>query len=178
MKLATTIAGLTLAIAAAYSTPVIAQTVHINASQPMARCLGSTAEFASRLWARPLAIQNTSNQATWLTCGFEFDTGEAIAGSAEMIDVYFTNHSAVEATVTCAGVTGWQGGETENVSLSVVIPASDEDGDGEGNLWWEAAEFEGGGMQTGLVAINCRLPAGVSINDSYVYWASEDTTVD
>lgn len=171
MKLATTIAGLTLAIAAVYSTPVTAQALHINSSQPMSRCLGSTAEFAARLWARPLAIQNTSNQVSWLTCGFEFDAFNAVGFSADLVDVYFTNYSAAEATVACSGVAGFEGGVTENVGFSVTIPAGGT-GD-EANLFWFSDDFESEAMSSGLIAINCRIPAGVGINDSYVYWLTE-----
>ena len=171
MKLATTFAGLTLAIAAAYSMPAVAQTYHVNSSQPMARCMPSTAEFGARLWARPLAIDNTSTQVSWVTCGFEFDSGAAIDYSALMVDTYFTNNSNVDATVTCSGVAGYAGDVTENISLSVTIPAGS--GGEDGNLYWMDTDFETGSMETGLVAINCRLPAGVGINDSYVHWATE-----
>lgn len=171
MKLATTFAGLTLAIAAACSIPAVAQTLHANASQANARCFASGPVSAAQLWARPLAIDNVGTSDAWITCGFEFDAGNAIDFSALMVDAYFTNNGDADATVSCAGVTGWQGGDTENVDFDIVVPPNNTSE--EGNLYWLDTDFEGGGMETGLVAINCRLPAGVGINDTYVWWATE-----
>lgn len=171
MKLATTFAGLTLAIAAAYSAPTAAQAV-INAasSAPSARCQASLPMSELAIRKRPLTIQNDSTTTgAWITCGFEYDSGVAINNSALMVDAYFTNYSDVEQTVTCSGVTGWEGGENEYVAMEATLPANT--GGDAGNLFWEATDFEGDGMSTGLVSINCYLPPGVGINDTYVYWA-------
>ena len=45
MKLATTFAGLTLAIAAAYSAPAVSQTIHGAPSAPTARCQAALPNF-------------------------------------------------------------------------------------------------------------------------------------
>lgn len=173
MKLATTFAGLTLAIAAAYSAPAVSQTMHANASGPTARCQASVAMSELAIRKRPLAMQNNSTtDGAWITCAFPFDTYEAIENSGEMVDAYFWNYSSTEKTVTCSGVTGSEGGDNEYVSVSVDIPAN-SGGIEDGNLFWVADDFEGGGMETGLVMINCYLPPGTGINDTYVYWASE-----
>lgn len=169
MKLATTIAGLTLAVAAAYSTPTIAQEVHANASQPAARCQGALPNFEVGLRKRPLAVQNVGTTSMFVTCGFEFDAYESISG-ALLVDAYFTNTTDAPATVTCTAVAGYEGGVTENVNLSIEIPAGA--GGDDGNLYVFDEDFESGAMATGLVAFSCRLPGGVGINDTYVYWAS------
>lgn len=181
MKLATTFAGLTLAIAAAYSAPAVSQTIHANSSGPTARCQASVAMSELAIRKRPLAMQNNSTtDGAWVTCAFPFDSGAAIENSAELVDTYFWNYSSTEKTVTCSGVTGWEGGDNEYVSLSLDIPANsggtedaNEDNVDDGNLFWSATDFEGGGMGSGLVMINCYLPPGTGINDTYVYWASE-----
>lgn len=170
MKLATTIAGLTLAVAAVYSTPTAAQEIpfHTYAASPVARCQGSLPVFESLLRKRPLAIQNDSSEPTWIACGFELDAYNADTGGAVMVDAFFTNYSDTAVTLTCSGVTGFEGGANEYVSLSVEIPP--HTGNEDGNLFWFEDDFEGGGMGTGLISINCRLPAGVGINDTYVWW--------
>ena len=170
MKLATTFAGLTLAIAAAYSMPAAAQTIHGNSAAPSARCQASLPMSELAIRKRPLTIQNDSTTTgAWVTCGFEFDAAAAINGSAQLVDAYFTNYSDTTQTVTCSGVTGFEGGDVEYVGLDVEVPADGVGGDG--NLFWYAEDFEGGGMETGVVSINCFLPPGVGINDTYVYWA-------
>lgn len=170
MKIATTVAGLALAIAA-YSAPAVSQVIHTNASQPAARCQGALPNFETSLRKRPLAVQNVGDVATFVTCGFEFDAGNALGNAALLVDTYFTNTSTVEATVTCTAVAGYEGGDTESVNLSIDIPAGA--GGDEGNLFVSDTDFESGAMGTGLVAFSCRLPAGVGINDTYVYWATE-----
>lgn len=175
MKLATTIAGLTLAVAATYSIPATAQSLHANSSQPVARCQGALPAFETAIRKRPLAIQNEGSTASYVTCGFEFDSGAAVDNASFLVDTYFTNNTDAVATVTCSGVTGYAGGENEYVSMSAELEPNGSGG--EGNLYWFDSDFEGGGMQSGLVAINCRLPAGVGINDTYVFWEEADAPV-
>jgi len=176
MKLATTIAGLTLAMAAAYSMPATAQEVHYSPAAPTARCQASVAMSELALRKRPLAIQNNSTtDGAWVTCGFEYDTSQSINGGAILVDAYFTNYSDTTQTLICSGVTGYEGGVNEYVgfSLEMAAGASGEDG----NLFWFDTDFEGGGMEEGLVMINCYLPPGVGINDTYVYWAEGEVPV-
>ncbi|MEN1940384.1 hypothetical protein WCE41_04955 [Luteimonas sp. MJ246] len=170
MKLATTIAGLTLAVAATYSIPATAQTLHGNSSQAVARCQGALPAFETAIRKRPLAIQNEGDRASYVTCGFEFDSTDAINNSAFLVDTYFTNNTDAAVTVACTAVTGYAGAENEYVSFDVEVAAG---GGGEdANLFWYDDDFAGGGMETGLVAISCQLPAGVGINDTYVFWES------
>lgn len=170
MKLVSTFAALTLAAAATYSVPAIAQTVHANGSQPAARCQGALPAFETAIRKRPLAIQNEGTSSSFITCGFEFDSYEAIDNSALMVDTYFTNNTAAPVSLTCTAVTGWQTGDNEFVSLTEVIaPGAQSE-----NMVWYAEDFAGGGLATGLVAISCNLPVGVGVNDTYIYWASDD----
>lgn len=182
MKLATTFAGLTLAIASAYSAPAVSQTVYGAPSAPTARCQASVAMSELAIRKRPLAMQNNSEtDGAWVTCAFpvSLNVSEEVAGSPVLVDAYFWNYSTTEKTVTCSGVTGWEGGENEYVGLSVDIPANsggmedaNEDGMDDGNLFWYDTDFEGGGMSTGLVMMNCYLPPGTGVNDTYVYWGT------
>lgn len=172
MKLATTIAGLTLAVAAAYSTPAVAQTIHANSAQPTARCQGALPAFETAIRKRPLAVQNEGTIATYVTCSFEFDAYEAVDNSALLVDAYFVNNTEADVTVACTAVTGYAGGDNEYVSGSITIPAGGTMD--EANLFWYADDFEGGGMATGLVSISCRLPQGAGVADTYVYWATAE----
>jgi hypothetical protein len=173
MKLAATFAALTLAAAATYSVPATAQTIHSNASQPAARCQGALPAFETAIRKRPLAIQNEGTSNSFITCAFEFDAGNAIDNSALMVDTYFTNNTAAPVSLTCTAVTGWQTGDNEFVSVTEVIQPGQQSGD----MVWFAEDFAGGGMASGLVAISCNLPVGVGVNDTYVYWASDDAAV-
>lgn len=170
MKLATTIAGLTLAIGAIYSTPSIAQDWHASASQPVARCQGALPVFETAIRKRPLAIQNEGSTTSFVTCGFETDLAESITGGPLMVDVYFINNTAANVTVNCTAVTGWAGGENEYVAFSAdLVPGADAEVN---NIFVQDTDFAADGMSTGLVALSCSLPAGVGIADTYVYWYS------
>lgn len=170
MKLATTFAGLTLAIAAAYSTPAISQDIHANAAQPTDRCQGALPAFETAIRKRPLAVQNEGSIPSFVTCSFGFDAYEAIDNSALLLDTYFVNNTAGDVTVSCTAVTGYAGGDNEYVAGSITIPSGGTFEDA--NLFWFADDFEGGGMGTGLVSISCRIPPGAGVADTYVYWAS------
>ncbi|NLA68707.1 MAG: hypothetical protein GX856_10795 [Gammaproteobacteria bacterium] len=169
MKLATTIAGLTLAVAAVYSVPATAQEFHANASQPAARCQAALPVFDGQIRKRPLSVQNEGTRGAFITCGFEFNAGNAVNFAPVMVDTYFYNANDADATVTCTGVTGWNGGDNEQVALELVIPSRSTDPT-DGNLTWFDTDFEGGGMETSLIAISCLLPPGVGINDTYIWW--------
>ena len=171
MKLATTIAGLTLAIGAVYSTPATAEVIYSHASQPAARCQGALPAFETAIRKRPLAVQNEGTAASFVTCGFETEIYQSLTGGPIAVDIYFTNNTQQDQTVTCTAVTGWAGGDNEYVAFSTTIPAVDPE-EGDGNIFWEDADFEGGGMETSLIAISCNLPAGVGINDTYIVWAT------
>ncbi|MBB6599243.1 hypothetical protein [Luteimonas sp. MC1825] len=173
MKLASTFAALTLAVAATYSVPATAQTSHANASQPAARCQGALPAFETAIRKRPLAIQNEGNASSYITCGFEFDAGAAIDNSAILLDTYFTNTTTAPVSLTCTAVTGWQTGANEFVSRTEVIAPGAQSED----MFWYADDFVGGGMASGLVAISCNLPVGVGINDTYIFWDTADAPV-
>ena len=170
MKLASTIAGMTLAVAAAYSVPAVAQEYHVNASQPAARCQSALPVFDTVLRKRPLAVQNEGATSTFISCAFEMDGGEAtIDNSAILLDTYFTNFGETDTQVTCTAVTGYAGGENEYVSITVDVPTEIVE-ETDGNAYWTDTDFEGGGMETSLIAISCNLPPGVGINDTYIWW--------
>src|SRR5690606_17862344 len=78
-------------------------------------------------------------------------------------------------TVTCSGVTGWNGGDNEYVAFSIDVPSRSTDPE-DGNLYWLDTDFEGGGMETSLVAISCLLPPGVGINDTYIWSEAAEYT--
>jgi hypothetical protein len=176
MKLATGIAVLTVALASAYSAPSVAQeaTVHANASQPTARCQGALPVFETMIRKRPLAVQNEGSANTFVTCSFEFDAYNAVNGEALMVDAWFTNNNAEDVTLTCTAVSGWQTGDNEYVQMSTTVVAN---GAEQGNLFWVGEDFAAGGLETGLVSISCALPAGVGVNDTYVFWATDDAPV-
>lgn len=174
MKLATGIAVLTVALASAYSAPSVAQVVdHGNGSQPTARCQGALPAFETRIRKRPLAVQNEGDGLAYVTCSFEFDAVGAVNNAATLVDTYFTNNNDTPVDISCTAVTGWQTSDNEYVAMQATLAP---DGAEQGNLYWVGTDFDGGGLESGLVSISCALPPGVGINDTYVWW-EEDTAI-
>lgn len=175
MKLASGIAVLTIALASAYSAPSSAAIVeHGNASNPVARCQGALPVFETSIRKRPLAVQNEGTSDAFVTCSFEFDSVNAIGNTATLVDTYFTNTSDTEQTMTCTAVTGFEGDlefPNEYVSQTFVIEPGEQ-----ANPYWIDTDFEDGGLASGLVSISCNVPAGVGVNDTYIWWDANDAT--
>lgn len=174
MKLATGIATLTLAVASAYSIPANAELeLHGNASGPTARCQGALPVFETAIRKRPLAVQNEGTAASFITCSFEVDSVDAIDGAPVLLDTYFSTTNTSPVDITCTAVSGFQGGTNEFVSFTGTInPNAAEPF---ANLFWLDTDFDDG-LASGLISISCNLPAGVGINDSYIWWAADDLT--
>lgn len=179
MKLATGIAALTLAVASAYNIPANAEDeLHGNASGPTARCQGALPVFETAIRKRPLAVQNESTSAAFITCSFEFDALDAIDNTALLLDTYFsTPGSTAPVNLTCTAISGFQGGTNEFVSMTTTInnPTPPPPGEFDGNLFWTDSDFAGG-LGSGLISISCSLPPGVGINDTYIFWEADDLT--
>ena len=173
MKLASGIAVLTIALASAYSAPSGAAIVsHGNSSGPTARCQGALPVFETAIRKRPLAVQNEGTSAAFVTCSFEFDSVNALDNTATLVDAYFTNTSATAKTVSCTAVTGFEGDEIPNEYVSLeetIAPGATSEG-----IYWIDTDFPEGGLASGLVSISCNIPAGVGVNDSYIWWDAED----
>lgn len=179
MKFATGIVTLTIALGAAYSIPASAEIVlHGNASGPTARCQGALPVFDTNIRKRPLAVQNESSTNAFVTCSFEFDAANAEGNSAALVDTFFVNRTGTPVDVTCTAVSGFDTGTNEYVAVTATVPVptpSDPNADDQGNIFWTDADFTNG-LGDGLISISCNLPAGIGINDTYVFWFADDLT--
>lgn len=171
MKLATGFALLTIAVASTYSISASAvETDHANASNPVARCQSALPMFEKYIHNRPLAVQNVSNKTAVITCSFEVDAGNAIGNAPVLLDTYFSNSTNAPVNLTCTAVSGFKTGTNEFVSQTVTLEPG-----GQGNPFWVDTDFENG-LGSGLITISCKLPAGVGINDTYIFWVADDLT--
>lgn len=171
MKLATGFALLTIAVASAYSISANAvETDHSNTSGPAANCQSALPVFDTVIRKRPLAVQNEGTTASFITCSFVVDAGNAIGNAPVLLDTYFSNNTAAPVNLTCTAVSGFQTGTNEFVSQTIEIAPGEQ-----GNPFWADTDFDSG-LGSGLISISCNLPAGVGINDTYIFWVAEDLT--
>ena len=159
-------AGLTAAMLASMASVQAANEVNTSSANAVARCQGALPNYESALRKRPLAVDNVSATAAFVTCAFEM-RGDAGA-LAHQVDVWFGNNTASPQTITCNGIQGYNGG-SEATGKSITIPANSQ---GPSPLTWTDADFTAG--IDGLFSVSCLMPAGTGVNDTYASWSEND----
>lgn len=121
---------------------------------------------------RVLGIQNTSTTNQLVACAFHSTFGDAGATYPTSLDVYFYNSTATPITVTCTFMAGYQTNTPYVVAkTSDPIPAGEQ-----GHLGWDGGDLATPAADFGndLVGINCTLPPGAVINDTYLNWVQDN----
>jgi hypothetical protein len=74
----------------------------------------------------------------------------------------------------CTMITGWQGADGAVAVNKVSAPVVN--GGGQQELAWDATDMPAGSTDLGfsIIGVNCTVPKGGVINDTYVYWGDED----
>ena len=121
---------------------------------------------------RVLGIQNTSTTNQLVACAFHSTFGDANASYPTSLDVYFYNSTATAFTVTCTLMTGYQ---TNTPYVVAKTSASIAPG-AQGGLSWDGSDNPVPGADFGndLIGINCTLPPGAVINDTYLGWSQDN----
>ena len=139
-------------------------------------CQAFTPGPANTIRNRVVGSENVGTATMNVACNFHSMLGAANATNPSELSVWFTNNNTTDTiTVTCVLLTGFQaqGGPTQyTVSKSVVLAPGANLG-----LDWTAADNPVAGSTdfgTDLVGINCSLPHGGVINDTYLYWQQEN----
>lgn len=141
------------------ATPADAVT-HVTASNATNYCQTALPVFDGNVRKRPLAVQNEGGSNAFVTCAYHSEDGPVLAAQ-----VWFHNSSGVAGDVTCTGVAGYNDPTVRESAVKVVnLP-----GDGtQVALEWEAVDFPGGAMETGLFAVSCNLQPGMGVDDAYI----------
>ncbi len=166
------------AVAAASATPAYAATELVqNTNTATAVCQGAQ-KNVDKLRNRPLGIANEGTQPAFVSCSFT-TSNDGSEGTAivEYFGAFFTNSTAADATVTCTGIQGLAG-EPDNVyeSQSVTVLANGVPGTPTTGYIFFGRPTEADPLYYQNVAMSCQLPAGVSINDTYVGYYTDDAS--
>lgn len=133
-------------------------------------CQAFTPGVSNTLRNRVVGVENTGNAKLNVACNFDA-TWTAGGEAPSDLDVYFSNTSTEDITVSCSLLTGYQGDADSYVSTkSVVVPAGATSDDGI-DLYWSSEdnpEPESSDLGSYLIGINCSLPHGGVINDIYL----------
>jgi hypothetical protein len=123
-----------------------------------ALCQSAMPVFDGLIRKRPLAVQNEGSSDAFVTCSFLEQGIKAITAA----QVWASSHDGAAHTLTCVGITGFNGGPNEYVAENVTLAATGEPG----YLFWEAAQFAGSAstFPSSYFSVSCKLPPGVSLN--------------
>ena len=109
-----------------------------------------------------------------VACNFPSMYGGANATNPSDLFVFFTNNNTTGSiTVSCTLLTGYQGDATQYAVTKSLTLAPGENN----NLEWHATDNPDStatDFGTDLVGVNCSMPHGGVINDTYLYWQQED----
>lgn len=144
--------GLTAGVAVIAPADAVVRVVSSNATN---YCQAALPVFDTSIRKRPLSVQNEGSSTAFVTCSFHSE--EAVSAAEIWL------HAAAGQTVTCTGVAGYNGASEAAVKSAVV-------GAGETQAWlsWNAADFPGGSMSSGLFSVSCGLQPGQGLDDTYL----------
>lgn len=144
-------------------------------------CQAFTPGPANTIRNRVIGAENVGTATMNVACNFHSMYGAPATTNPSDLYVYFSNNNASgDITVTCTLLTGFQGqGGTDQytVTKSVVVPPGVAPPNQQPGLEWHAADNPNLGatdLGTDLVGINCALPHGGVINDTYLYWQQDN----
>lgn len=134
-------------------------------------CQAFTPGPANTIRNRVVGSENVGTATMNVACNFgSITNGAAGQTNPTAIYVYFSNTSAAAITVNCSLLTSYMGSSSAYVvSKSVEIPAHSTTADYSLEWTWEDnPDQPATDLGDSLVGINCTLPHGAVINDTYV----------
>ena len=180
MKSTLKVAALTFAIAAAWpaadAQAAVAQ--HLFRSNSVNYCQAFTPGPSNTVRNRVVGAENVGTAAIAVACNFHSLTnGAASAAPPNRLEVWFANNNTSGTiTVTCTLLTGYQG-ETAGYAVTKTTAAIDAGGTDQAFLAWTQADNPTAGatsLGNQFIGINCTLPQGGVINDTYLQWAQDN----
>lgn len=141
-------------------------------------CKGALPKYEAQLRNRPLGVMNEGSEKAYITCGFhtQRDQNDVALGNTivNFFGGFFINNNAVDKTVSCTGVVGYENGAPGStllyVTKHVLVKAHGAEPDPQnGYIFFDPTDS---GLAAGeyyqLVSMSCALPPGTGINDTYV----------
>jgi hypothetical protein len=162
--------GVALALQSGNAQAVVA--THLIRANAVNYCQAFTPGPANTVRNRVVGSENVGPSVMNVACDFHtVANGAAGATPPTQLYVYFSNNSGADFTVNCSLLTGYQGSSSAYVvTKSVLVPAGAQ---ATNYLQWSAADNPVAGstnLGNYLLGVNCTLPVGAVINDTYLYW--------
>ena len=142
------------------------------ATNPTGICQGALPAFETAIRKRPLAVQNEGETNSFVTCSFTSQGNfGANPSNPTGVTMYLNTSGGAAVSVTCTGVSGYQGGANQYITKTATLAATGT----QSTFAWSSADFTGAPaiFPSGLFSVSCALPPGVAINDSYVTFVED-----
>lgn len=150
-----------------------------NVTNAASICHGSRAVDEANLSSTALEIRNDGTSAAFVSCSFTTTLDQGGGGGVDMDNVrywgvFFTNKSAVDASVKCTGVQGYaNGGSNVYTAMTTTVPANNVPSEDGGYIFFERESAQDPLFYQN-VSMTCILPVGVGIADTYVGYVLDD----
>jgi hypothetical protein len=149
---------------------------HELMSNPASKCQAFTPGPANTIRNRVVGAENVGAKMN-VACSFDMLTNDVYSSSAPIaLTVYFSNNGTASITVTCTLLTGYQGESGTYMVTKTTAPIAPGGVEQQSLQWTSTDNPEQGATDLGnlLVGINCSLPTGAVINDSYLAWNQDN----
>lgn len=134
-------------------------------------CQAFTPGPANTIRNRVIGAENVGATMN-VACNFaSLTNGAAGADYPKRLSVYFSNNSAAQISISCSLLTGYAGQSTGYLVTKTVLVAAGSVAIS--NLSWGPADNPTAGalnLGNSFIGINCTLPTGAVMNDTYLYW--------
>ena len=178
LKACLLVVGVGMAVTATDANAAVA--LHNYVSNSVNYCQAFTPGPTNTIRNRVVGAENVGTASIAVACNFaSMANGAAGATNPTNLIVYFANNNTGGTlTVTCVLLTGYQTqGGTAQYTSSKTTTAIAAGGTSQASLSWSPTDNPVAGATTlgnRLIGINCVLPQGAVINDTYLYWNQDN----
>lgn len=150
---------------------------HTLLSNPVNYCQAFTPGPANTIRNRVVGSENIGATMN-VACNFHaVHNGAASAAPPSSVQLWFANNNpSGTITVSCTLLTGYQG-DPDAYAVSKTTTTIAGGGVAQAALTWNAADNPTAGathLGNYLIGVNCTLPTGAVINDTYLTWSMDN----
>lgn len=175
LKLGLLVAAIGVALPMGSADAAVVQ--HTFRSNAVNYCQAFTPGPSNTIRNRVVGAENVGASPIAVACNFHSMTN-GTGTSPTGVEMWFSNNSAAPIQITCTLLTGWQGqGGTNQYTVTKTTGMIPGGGTVQDFLFWGVADNPNAGATTlgsNLIGINCTLPTGGVLNDSYLNWNQDN----
>lgn len=172
LKAGASVLALGLALPSGTANAEIAE--HFISSNSVNYCQAFTPGTANTFRNRVVGAENVGTATANLACNFPLNfNGSDGSTAATALEVWFSNTGTAAVSVSCTLLTGFQGDATTYASTKTVSVGPGA----QSKLLWTASDNPVAGatdLGNVLVGINCSMPRGAVLNDTYLFWNADN----